>query len=92
MERYNDKCRFVMWCKSLSKIIKPLQSRCICLRVPSPTDLELFGYIFNISIKEGIKLSIEELSNIVEKSKGNTKTALWQLEYFRFGLRYRVMR
>ena len=49
MERYNDKCRFMMWCKSLSKVIEPLQSRCICLRIPSPTDDELFRYIFKIS-------------------------------------------
>lgn len=85
MERYNDKCRFVMWCKSLSKVIKPLQSRSICLRIPCPTDTELFGYIYDISIKEGLKLSFTELDNIVTKVHGNTKLALWEIEYFKFG-------
>ena len=84
MERYNDKCRFIMWCKSLSKVIKPLQSRCICLRVPSPSDDELFQYIFKISIKEKISLELGQYADIIRKSNGNIKKALWELEFHRF--------
>lgn len=84
MERYNDKCRFVMWCKSLSKVIKPLQSRCICIRIPSPSDDELFQYIFNISIKERIFLELEQYANIIKKANGNIKKALWELDFHRF--------
>ena len=84
MERYNDKCRFIMWCKSLSKVIEPLQSRCICLRIPSPSDEEMFKYIFQISIKEQINLSLEQYTDLVRKSHGNIKKALWELEFHRF--------
>lgn len=85
MERYNDKCRFIMWCSSLSKVIDPLQSRCICQRVPAPSDNELFRYIFEISIKENIILKLEDYSTIVSKSNGNIKKALWELNFKKFG-------
>ena len=85
IERYNDKCRFIMWCKSLSKVIKPLQSRCICLRVPAPTDNKLFGYVFNVSVKENMVLTLDQYCNIVKNSKGNVKQALWELQFLKFG-------
>lgn len=81
MERYNDKCRFIMWCKSLSKVILPLQSRCICIRIPAPNDNDLFSYIFNISVKENIQLSLDEFATIIHNSNGNIKQALWDLDY-----------
>lgn len=84
MERYNDKCRFIMWCKSLSKVITPLQSRCICIRVPSPSDDDLFKYIFKTSISESIFLELHDLGRIIKNSNGNIKKALWELEFFRF--------
>ena len=84
MERYNDKCRFVMWCKSLSKVILPLQSRCICIRIPSPSDDDIFEYIFKISIKENILLGINEYVNIIRNSNGNIKQALWDLDYYKY--------
>lgn len=83
MERYNDKCRFIMCCNSLTSVINPLQSRCICMRVPSPTQNEMFEYIFKISIKEKINLSLDQYSDIVIKANGNIKEALWFLEYCR---------
>lgn len=85
MERYNDKCRFVMSCKSLSKVIKPLQSRCICIQISAPSDNELFGYIFDVSIKERINLSLSQYCSIVERAKGNVKHALWELEFIKQG-------
>jgi replication factor C subunit 3/5 len=88
MERYNDKCRFIMWCNSLSKIIKPLQSRCICLGIPSPLPQDMFSYLFKISVKENIKLSFEKYLEIVENSKGNIKTALWNLEFLKTGYNF----
>lgn len=82
-ERYNDKCRFIMWCKSLSRVIKPLQSRCICIRIPSPTDIELFKYVFNISMKEKIILTLEQYVTLIDNANGNIKKALWELEFYK---------
>jgi replication factor C subunit 3/5 len=85
MEVYSDKCRFIMWCKSLSKLIKELQSRCIKQRIPAPTDSDIFRYIFKVSIKEKTYLNLEQYSTIVLKANGNIKQALWELQFFKFG-------
>lgn len=90
MECYNDKCRFVMWCESLSKVIKPIQSRCIRLRIPSPSDEQLFEYILNVSIAEKINMTLDQYSRIIMKSNGNIKKALWELEYCRFGANEKI--
>lgn len=83
MEKYSDNCRFIMWCKSLSKVIKPLISRCKCLKVPAPSDHELMKYVLDISIREKIILSANKFTYISDIAKGNIKEALWQLEIFR---------
>jgi replication factor C subunit 3/5 len=49
MEKYSGTCRFIMWCKSLSKVIEPLKSRCICIRIGAPTNDELFKLALTIS-------------------------------------------
>lgn len=85
MEIYNDHCRFIMWCSSLSKVIKPLQSRCVCIRVPSPSKTELFDFLLSIISMEKIKLSIKELCEIVNDADGNIKKPLWFLQSKKYG-------
>lgn len=84
MERYNDKCRFIMWCESLSNVLQPLQSRCLCIRIPAPSNMELFEYIYRISLKENMMLTLAEYQEIIKKSNGNIKTALWHLHYKKY--------
>lgn len=79
IENYSHICRFVMWCRSLSSVIYPLRSRCFCFRVPSPKYSDLFKYVYTISMKEGLTLSLEELTEIIDTSNGNIKKALWAL-------------
>ena len=83
MERYNDKCRFIMWCTSLSKVTKPLQSRCISLRVPAPQDIDLLNYLVKISAKERIYLDLDTYGSILKHSNGNINNALWELEFYK---------
>jgi replication factor C subunit 3/5 len=90
MEQYNDKCRFIMWCKSLSKVIKPLQSRCICLSVPCPSDTELFKYLMKVSFLEHIPLTLDESYNIISNANGNIKRVMWELQFMQFGYSIRT--
>lgn len=83
MEIYSDKCRFIMWCKSLSKVIKPLRSRCKCLNVPAPSNDDLMLFVMNIAQKENIDISRQKFKHIIDVSNGNIKTALWQLDIFK---------
>jgi replication factor C subunit 3/5 len=85
MELYSDKCRFILWCKNLTKLIKELQSRCIKLRIPAPTDSEMFKYVFKVSIKEKIYLDLDGYTKLVSRANGNIKKALWELQFIMAG-------
>lgn len=84
LEVYSGTCRFIMWSRSLSKVINPLRSRCHCFSIPSPTNGELFGYLLDISYKENIKLTLEQYTEILDLAEGNIKKALWLLQLSKF--------
>jgi replication factor C subunit 3/5 len=88
MEKYSETCRFIMWGRSLSKIIEPLKSRCICINVKSPSNNDIFERIYKININENIKLPLKQLSDIVVRSKGNIKKSIWFLELSKYNLSY----
>ena len=83
IEKYSKTCRFIMWCYSLSKVIEPLRSRCLCIHVPTQTDDEIIKWIFNICSLENIKLPPYYLNKIVETSNGNLKDILWKLDLYK---------
>lgn len=85
MEKYSSTCRFLMWCTCPTRVIEPLISRCVFFTINSPTDEQLFSYIYTISIKENIKLGLEDYSYILDCAQGNIKEALWLLELYKFG-------
>lgn len=80
MEKHSKTCRFIMWCHSLSKVIDPLKSRCLCFSVPSPSESDIFTYVFKINICENMNLSFSKLCQIAYLAKGNIKKALWILQ------------
>ena len=41
MEKYSSNCRLVLCCENVSRIIAPIRSRCLCVRVSAPTPLEV---------------------------------------------------
>jgi replication factor C subunit 3/5 len=84
IEKYSKTCRFVMWCYSLSKVIEPLRSRCLCIHVPNQTEDDLIKWAFNISSLEKINLPINILNNIITNSNGNLKKILWKLDLYKF--------
>ena len=51
MEKYSSTCRFIMWCKSLSRVIDPIRSRCYCFRIPAPSDGDMIELIAHVSYK-----------------------------------------
>lgn len=80
IEAGSENCRFVMWCYSLSKVLEPLQSRCLCINIPDISEDELCKWIVDISVKEKIKLNMKNLLEIIKLSKSNLKDILWRLE------------
>lgn len=86
MEKYSRTCRFISWCYSLSKVIEPLRSRCLCVHVPSIKREELVEWIYMISMNERIGYNMRVMEEIIDKSGGNIKEILWRVElYKKFG-------
>lgn len=83
MERYHDTCKFILSGYQISKIIEPLRSRCLNIRVPRPSSLELFDYLLEISIKEKINISCGTINYLIKLSESNVKNCLWWMDYYK---------
>jgi DNA polymerase III delta prime subunit len=83
MEDNSDNCRFILWCNSISKVIKPLRSRCKCLRISAPKNIDMMDYILTISMRENINISLNKMCFILNESDGNIKKALWLLQIYK---------
>jgi len=88
IELNSGKCRFIMWTRSLSKVMAPLRSRCFCLCIKYPTEEECFNFLLDITGKERLHLGYDDYKTIMTKSKNNIKTMLWNLELFRNDMTY----
>ena len=41
MEKYTGSCRLILCCENSGRIIAPIRSRCLCIRIAAPTPLEV---------------------------------------------------
>lgn len=88
MEKFSGTCRFVMWCRSLSRVIDPLRSRCYTFRINSPNDGEILEMIAHISYYETMQLTLQDYTKIIALSNGDIKKALWLLQLKKIGVSY----
>mgnify|MGYP003966127149 CR=1 FL=1 len=86
MEKYANTCKFIFISNQLSKIIEPLKSRCLLVRVPLPTNIQILKIILYVSMKENIDLSLPEMKTIIEDSNNNINHAIWLLEFKKFNI------
>jgi len=82
IEKYSDKCRFILLTNSLNKVIKPLISRCSYVKFVYPEPEEIINYCSDISKKENLNLTLNRLTYILNNSN-NLKDILWHLEMFK---------
>jgi len=88
MEKYSDRCKFILISEQLSKIIEPLRSRCLLVRIPSPSYEQILETILNISYKENIDISFQDINNIIIKSDNNINNAIWLLDMYKYSINY----
>jgi replication factor C subunit 3/5 len=81
MEKYANTCKFIFISNQLSKIIEPLKSRSLLVRVPLPNNIQMLNIILNISKQENIELSQKDIQNIILNSDNNINRVIWLLEY-----------
>lgn len=80
MERYMKTCRIILLSDSASKIIPPLRSRCLPIRVGAPNKEEVAAVLRTVATAEGLKLSLDLAQKIAEKSGRNMRRAILMLE------------
>lgn len=80
MEKYSGNCRLMLCCESLSRVIEPLQSRCVAIRVPAPTSDDVRATVVEVCRKEGVQLPEPVLKDLIEKANGNMRRAILMAE------------
>ena len=90
MEKYANTCKFIFISNQLSKIIEPLKSRCLLVRIPLPNKKEIIQKIINISYNEKIELSKKDLNNILQFSENKINHALILLDFKKNNLELKI--
>ncbi|KAI9916597.1 hypothetical protein PsorP6_017006 [Peronosclerospora sorghi] len=80
MEKYTATCRLVLCCNNPSKVIDPLRSRCLGVRVGAPTFDEVCNILLGVCAKERIGYCAPFGMQIAIKSERNLRRALLMLE------------
>jgi len=80
MEKYSSACRLVLNCSNVSKVIEPVRSRCLCIRVAAPTEAKITDMLQATSAAEGLALPAELATRIAQSSERNLRRALLSLE------------
>lgn len=88
MEKYSDKCKFILISEQLSKIIEPIRSRSLLVRVPLPTDEQILETLLYICEKENIDISFRKLNKIIKNSDNRINNAIWLLEMYKYDIVY----
>jgi replication factor C subunit 3/5 len=80
MEKYMNVCRLILCCNSTTKVIEPLRSRCLLVRVPAPTEAQICDVLRKVAKKEGILVPDDLAAQIAAMSDRNLRRALLTLE------------
>lgn len=80
MEKYSKNIRLIMLCDSMSNIISPIKSRCLLIRVPSPTITEANSILRCCCDTEKVIADDQALYNIIKFANGNLRLGLLTLE------------
>jgi len=76
MENYTNTCRFIMSCNYSSKIIDPIQSRCVVFRFKLLEKKDIITVIKRITENEKLKITEDALENLYEMSEGDCRRAI----------------
>jgi replication factor C subunit 3/5 len=80
MEKYTSACRFILVCNNACKVIEPVRSRCVCIRVSAPTKDEIKDCLAHVAKKEGLVLPVPLADRIATASNRNLRRAILMLE------------
>jgi len=76
MENYTNTCRFILSCNYSSRIIDPIQSRCVVFRFKILEKKDIMNVIKKISERENLKLTDDAYETLYESSEGDCRKAI----------------
>jgi len=76
MENYSGTCRFIMSCNYSSRIIDPIQSRCVVFRFKLLEKKDVAEVIKRIAKRENLKIEESAIETIYEASEGDCRRAI----------------
>jgi replication factor C subunit 3/5 len=81
MEKYSPNLRLILVANSSTKILAPIRSRCLLVRVAAPTKDEIVAVLNGVVQAENLgKVAPGVLEGIATESKRNLRRALLMLE------------
>jgi replication factor C subunit 3/5 len=80
LEKYTSTTRLILICNSLCRVIAPLRSRCLNIRVPAPSCDQIASILTKISEGEGIQVAPEFIDKLVGQSDRNLRKAIMSLQ------------
>ncbi|CAO1636962.1 unnamed protein product [Jaminaea pallidilutea] len=83
MEKYMGNLRLILCATSTSKIIAPIRSRCLLIRVAAPDQTQMTEVLRHVAKKEKFHLPDNVAEQIYADSAGNLRKALLVLEALR---------
>jgi replication factor C small subunit len=76
MENYTNTCRFIMSCNYSSKILDPIQSRCVVFRFKILEKKDILQVINKIAENESLKITESAAEMLYEMSEGDCRRAI----------------
>ncbi|MEK6957459.1 MAG: replication factor C small subunit [archaeon] len=76
MEMYSRTCRFILSCNFSSKLIEPIQSRCVIFRFNQLSSKDIGERVKGVAENEKIDLSNEAIEAIIYVSQGDLRKAI----------------
>ena len=80
MEKYSAGCRLILSCNSACRVIEPVRSRCMPVRVPAPSEEDIEEVLQTVCAAERTNLPAEFAHKIAVASERNLRRALLMLE------------
>jgi replication factor C subunit 3/5 len=91
MEKYSPNLRLILIANSSTKILAPIRSRCLLIRVAAPTVTDITNVLKTVSQAENLgKIAPGVLEKIAGESKRNLRRALLMLEAV-YAQKYKAM-
>ncbi len=76
MENYTNTCRFIMSCNYSSRIIDPIQSRCVIFRFKLLEKKDISSVIRKIAQNENLNLAEDVFDTLYESAEGDCRRAI----------------